>query len=247
MQLNNQISTWLDSPEDYHYGISLLAKTSKKKHLLSMLQRKESDKNRSKLVYELQKHLKSQNYGRVQTHKETQKETSQNTTIPKRQQPDRRGTHSSQPVQGTIQALNNSAGHKHLIGDNQHSVDVGGVAQELTQKRNALYAKRAHYHGQLHIAPTKPKRFKLAKSIMEIQPIIDKYNMQLKFINENGKLPQELSGLVVDAKTQRRITTLNSYLSRYRKKIEESKTVAERDKYQELLDNYTAEYESLKY
>ena len=243
--METQINKWLLEDGPYYTGIDLLRQVCGKQRLISLLSKRESPKNRAKLKYELSKHTNLEYHVKekqeiiqpsIINDRKNEAKESESSSISKSQRKHVQSTHG----QNTSVLLPDGR-----VDNIEFGTDLSSIKQKLISNRNSLYKQRAHFHGQLHIASTKPKRFELAKKIMTIQPKIDNANRHIKYIELTGSIPPELKIMQYDAATFQRIDNIRTYISRYKKKLKQATETDKINRYQLLLDKYKQELESL--
>jgi hypothetical protein len=219
------IKNWFQNSLDYSKGVELLSNYCNNKNLVGNLRKRESDYNVEKLRYELDKILEN-----------AKKET---TTLRERSaEPDASNESNIEPVKENAKEeflpVVSNVGTSNI----HHNSDLLFLEKGITKKRNDLYARRNFLHSQLSGPIANKERLKLAKEIIDIQPLISKYNDHLNYIAENNATPPELIKSKLTAEDLRQQLNAKTYISKYRKKLKTAKTIKEKQKYQALLDKY---------
>ena len=228
---NNDIS-------DYYYGISLLMKVCRNKTLVNFLNRSETDNNKKKLIYELDKYLTTINY-------EPKEEEQKESTYP---------LQTETCIVGT--GVQNSTPYEQKINREKlddinikcHNSDIPYVTDNLLLiisnikvERNKLYAERASYHGELHGAKTNEDRYNLAKLIIPIQKKIDTFNLKISEILKSGKLPINDIVSNLTTKEYKRVNNLKIYINRYKNKQKKSNNLIEKESFEKKITDFKNE------
>lgn len=204
---------------DYDFGLAVFSNYCANRSLLATLQRKRNKWNEEKLQYELKKlseHIKEP----VSVVKvETVVKPNVSTQKPPEKHPFR--------VPAQIDQL------------------PDGITEKLQERRRLLYRKRGHIHGQLHNAKTDTERYELAKTIMSIRKEIDDIHDEMERV-KNGEMPSADTNKELSAADYVKIRNLRMYIARTQKKLDNVKTVADKEKYTALLAKHQTELDKLK-
>ena len=233
--VNDQIYDWLDEKLNYSVGVSLFSQVCKNRSLLNTLLRSQTKYNSDKLVYELDKYLKSIDYAKqptkkAQTSRSIQKQSNDTRTVSKSvNSPIKKGA----KLDDSVVHIPNPSGDSSFL-----SGPVRLKRDQLLKDRNDCYAKRDFFHAQLSVVPTPDGRLSLAINIEDLRLQIDQFNDQISKMEDKNTIPLELQDKNVWFKLQKQITNVKSYINRYKNKEKEAKTIKERDKSTKYLDKY---------
>ena len=187
-----KIDTYLQNPNDYELGVYLYGKFARNRHMLARFTRSETKYNREKVIYLLSKYLKSEGYERKEQIKHERPETRANEAT--------RNQTSSKPLRNpnrsnhATKVCKDSDDHDHYILNNDRDSDLDAsqdLIDTISRKRDELahkYKNRSFWHSKLEMARSNTERFELAKSIIEIQPEIEKDLDLIEWMETNQKM-----------------------------------------------------------
>ena len=237
----DEIQKFLTQKTDYSYGVHLLSKVIKNTRIIHHLIRKESEVNWQKLIYELEKYMKSIP-NPIENGKETEKPNQKNQTEPKRDEL------SSRPEIYTQQIERREKKELSTIptpSDSNHvASSISNLFHLVKKKQALLYRSRGHLHGRLHEARTNEIRKQLASDIIKIQSDIEAVNKDLKLIEE-GSIPRELVLKMMNAEQYKAYRNYQNYVVRYKNYLKKGNLSEEKKaSYQAKLSEYETKIEN---
>lgn len=247
MNLAHKIYEYLkENAPDYDLGISYLRKTCKNQALIKTLSMKENTFNRDKLMYELNKYLKIVKYEPEKAAKRTEGKDQANEIQAGAVQPGTGNENYQQPIKD---GADTPVHHHDRSGSGADYSDypdqLVDTINALVKKRNELYGIRDHLHAQLTTVDSEEKRYELAQKIHNCQPKIDQFNRQIATIKENGIVPQKVAEKQLSVDDYKRLKTVKTYISKYKGKINNAKTSAEKIRFEAHLKKYLKEEKSI--
>lgn len=248
MELPTKISLFLDSGlQDYDFGMSLLRKVCKNKSLINSLSIKENQSNYQKLNYELNKYLNSISYEIILeteiTRRPGEKDASLSTEA---SQYDTSHEGDQQPIKtGAGSVLSTDTNQHSSNGDHDISSDLLLKVESIKLERNKLYGQRDYYHPQLLIVKTVEGRLEIAQKVLSFQPKIDLFNIEIAEILKTGKLPVLTAEKALSMKDYKRLKLVETYLTRYQRKIKNSTKIEDTLKAETQLERYKTEKEQI--
>ena len=214
--MDHEIHKWVNSDQDYFSGVLIYDRYGRNPNLARILRRGGATvKNRSTLLYEL---------GKIVKHLEVSDKTPAlvkpqiKQEIPKEENPE--------PIEViSIETLRSEQKMIYKMLDNLHAI--------LPYKE-------------------KPERMNIAFQILELDDRLKEITIRIEHFDKHGVIPAQpvkdepknLSDLNT-AELIKRQMTVRTYITRYKIKLEKSKSLKKRSRYQELLDKYQLEMDDI--
>jgi len=140
----------------------------------------------------------------------------------------------------------------HQVQDEKDPVQIPAVlVEDFRKERKMIYKMLDNLHAVLPFRETK-ERVRIAFEILdlddrlkEIADRMDHYEKTGLILHETVKKADEKVSEKDPSALIRRQYSLRTYLTRYRKLLEESTSLKDRDQYQKKLDEYQCEMESI--
>lgn len=229
--LNNQILEFLEGKLNYNVGLSLFMRISTDKHILLQLFGLETPEKKEILTEQLQNYYDEEN--------------------PK-QLAERQSESVSDSNQNYSDTPNNVESNENPI---RWSIDYryapvsdipkgGSIIVHLAAERKKLYRIRGNLHSDLFNAVSDERRHEIAKDIMKVQFDIDNLHSEMRKV-ENGLVPERFLRQTRSAVDLVKIQNCQKYIGKFKKKVQEAETEADKIKYQKLLDKHELNLKAL--
>lgn len=234
----DQINNFLSAKTNYMYGVSLLSAYHPNKRLMAHLARLESQSNWEKLIYELEKILKQNNYVEENENVEN---TENNQSISAEFSARSQSSTESEVYNAPLE--NRAKKELHVVpfavSNNNHPGGSSRLLDKVLKKRVLLYRERGHFHGRLHESLNDNNRREIATKIINLQDDIDAINNDLRAI-ESGNVPRELVLKMMNANDYKSYRNYQTYVSKYSAHLKrDDLTDKQRTDYEAKLQEYS--------
>jgi len=240
--INDKIDDWLFDQGDYSVGIALLSQVCKKRALINTLLVSQSNFNKNKIIYELEKHLKSASYGKQQKKRQKSREI-RSGSIPRKENDAGAGDESiNQPREESSGVVHSDVYIPGVSGDNS---PLSGLVlrklDEIKRQRNDCYAQRDHLHPKLSIVESNTERFELAGQIRSLTDEITTYNQQMSELEANNSIPLALQDRNIWFELEKKLQNTKKYITKYKLLVKNAESIKKRDHHQGIVDKYEKE------
>jgi hypothetical protein len=231
---------------DYDLGLRLLQDSGyKNARLLVLMSRGPSTYNRDKLVTELKAVLKKHRNGLVQLQKRSTgrgPEKSQKISkVSSGQEPkyEPGGSYFNQSVQKVRPNRANSISGERSGASSEHlTPDLVVILDRVTTDLTKLYKKRGFQHHEMRNCISDSERYRLAKSIMELQRDIETHLGWRDHIKEHSEVPSDLKAHYRTGEEEKRVSNLKNYVRRYRNLVKKATSEQEKARFQKKLEEH---------
>jgi hypothetical protein len=248
LELLNQIAEYLQlDKKEYIYGVNLLSHCTKNKGMVGRLMRSSGKFNIDFLHYELEKVLIEHNYERQEEEPIEPNENGQEPTEAASHEPiEKRSTghdtrNHSEPICKDDHLVHSFVPNPNRNVDLHFHDRLDSIKQDLAFK----YKNRSNWQSKLMLVPTNEERKDLAKSIVEIQPKLEKLLEIRDWMLEHKQVHPSLIKKEMSADNLREVQNARSNVSRYKKKVSVAKSLEEKKRAQDLLDKHIENLKNL--